>query len=212
MFTAGLSRDTQSNLALLGKQDWVASFYLAGGTACSLYFGHRLSYDLDFFTKQSFNPKIITQRLRLLGTLSVDQDTQGTFLGKFNGVKISFFIYPYPPLFQLKIYQTIRVADIRDIACMKIDAISSRGTQRDFIDLFFICKQYKLSDLFSLFEQKYKGVDYNLSHIVKSLSYFVNAEEQNIPQMIEKVSWEEVKAFFQEEVKRLSRKLFGLKG
>ena len=211
MLTTGVSKDTQGNLALLGKQSWVAPFYLAGGTACSLYFGHRFSFDLDFFTTKPFDPKIITQNLRPLGKLAVDQDNEGTFLGKLNTIKISFFIYPYPLLFKPDTYQHIAIADIRDIACMKIDAIGSRGTKRDFIDLFFICRQHTLLDLFSLFRKKYKEVDYNLFHLVKSLSYFVSAEEDDMPQMIEKISWEEVKAFFETETKRLSKKLLGLR-
>lgn len=207
MFTTGLSKNTQGNLALLGRKRWTSSFYLAGGTACSLYFGHRFSFDLDFFTQNPFNPKIITGRLKSLGKLTVDQDSEGTFLGSLNDIKISFFIYPYPPLFKPEIFQNVAVADLRDIACMKIDAISTRGTKRDFIDLFFICKKYKLLTLFGFFEKKYRGVDYNLFHLVKSLSYFTNAQEQEVPQMIEKISWEEVKKFFIEETRSLTKKL-----
>ncbi|OGH14498.1 MAG: hypothetical protein A3H50_01845 [Candidatus Levybacteria bacterium RIFCSPLOWO2_02_FULL_37_10] len=207
MFTTGLSKNTQGNLALLGRQKWASSFYLAGGTACSLYFGHRLSFDLDFFTSKEFNPKTITERLKSLGKLTVDQDTEGTFLGSLNEIKISFFIYPYPPIFKPGIFQNVAVADLRDIACMKIDAISTRGTKRDFIDLFFICKKYKLLTLFDFFGKKYKGVDYNLFHLVKSLSYFTNAEEQQMPQMIEKISWQEVKKFYIDETRTLTKKI-----
>ena len=210
MLTTGLSKNTQSNLALLGEQTWIAPFYLAGGTACSLYFGHRLSFDLDFFTKKLFTPKLLTQQLKTLGKLTVDQNNKGTFLGKLNGVKISFFIYPYPLLFKPKVHQNIAIADLRDIACMKIDAVSSRGTKRDFIDLFFICKKYNISELFSLFERKFRGVNYNIFHLIKSLSYFADAEKDEMPQMIEKISWEEVKSFFEKETKQLSKKILGL--
>ncbi len=207
MFTAGLSKNTQVNLALLVRQKWVSSFYLVGGTACSLYFGHRFSLDLDFFTSKEFNPKTITEKLKSLGKLTVDQNDEGTFLGNLNGIKISFFLYPYQLIFKPKVFQNVAIADLRDIACMKIDAISTRGTKRDFIDLFFICRKYKLLALFGFFEKKYKGVDYNLFHLVKSLSYFANAQEQEMPQMIEKISWEEVKKFFTEETRNLTKKL-----
>ena len=207
MFTAGLSKNTQGNLALLGNQKWISPFYLAGGTACSLYFGHRFSFDLDFFTTKEFNPKTITEKLKSLGKLTVDQNDEGTFLGSLNGIKISFFLYPYQLIFKSKVFQSVAIADLRDIACMKIDAISTRGTKRDFIDLFFICKKYKLLNLFDFFEKKYRGVNYNLFHLVKSLTYFINAEEQEMPQMIEKVSWEEVKKFFIEETRSITKKL-----
>lgn len=205
MLTVGLSKDTQANLAVLGKQSFASSFYLAGGTGCALYLGHRFSFDLDFFTKSPFDPKTITKNLKQLGTLGVDQDTEGTFLGNFNGVKISFFLYPYPLLFKEKTYQKVAIADLRDIACMKIDAISTRGTKRDFIDLFFICQRHTLSGLFDYFDKKYAGVDYNLFHIIKSISYFATAEEQEMPRMIKKVSWDTVKKFFTQEVTRLTK-------
>jgi len=32
------------------KQDWIRSFYLAGGTALALHIGHRQSLEFDFFT------------------------------------------------------------------------------------------------------------------------------------------------------------------
>lgn len=207
MFTVGLSKDTQGNLAILGKHSLIKPFYLAGGTACSLYFGHRFSFDLDFFTLHPFDPKLITRNLNPLGRLSVDQDDEGTFLGYLNGVKISFFIYPYKLLYKPNIYKNVKIADMRDIACMKIDALSTRGAKRDFIDLFFICKNYNLINLFSFFKKKYSGVNYNLFHIIKSLSYFASAEEQDMPQMTQKVSWEEVKEFFRKEVKKISQEL-----
>ncbi len=207
MFTAGLSKNTQGNLALLGREKWTSSFYLAGGTACSLYFGHRFSFDLDFFTMGMFDPKMITGKLKTLGKLTVDQNDEGTFLGNLNGIKISFFVYPYQLIFKPKVFQNVSIADLRDIACMKIDAISTRGTKRDFIDLFFICKKYKLLTLFDFFEKQYSGVDYNLFHHMKSLSYFTNAQEQEMPQMIEKISWEELKKFFTQETRSLTKKL-----
>ena len=207
MFTVGVSKNTQGNLAILGKQMWVSSFYLAGGTACSLYLGHRLSFDLDFFTTESFYPKFIATKLKGLGRLSIDQENQGTFLGHLNDIKISFFIYPYKLIFPKNYFQGVAIADIRDLACMKIDAISTRGTKRDFIDLFFICKQYKPSTLFDLFAKKYSGVEYNVFHNIKSLGYFVTADQEEMPKMVKKIDWQRVKEFFIEEQKALTKKL-----
>lgn len=101
----------------------------------------------------------------------------------------------------------IRVADLRDIGCMKIDAISSRGMKRDFIDLFFICKELiSLKNLLSLFKRKYKSVNYNMMHILKSLVYFEDAENNPMPKMIVPVSWQEVKNFFKKEIRKINNK------
>jgi Nucleotidyl transferase AbiEii toxin, Type IV TA system len=37
-------------IQFLGNQDYMAEFYLAGGTALALRQGHRISVDLDFFS------------------------------------------------------------------------------------------------------------------------------------------------------------------
>lgn len=207
MFPTAISVRLQKNLALLGKTGWLAPFYLAGGSAASLQLGHRFSFDLDFFTPEKFDPKTISQNLKFLGELSIDQEDKGTFLGNLNGVKISFFPYPYPLVFSPKKYLGVKVADLQDIACMKIDSISTRSARRDFIDLYFICQKYPLKRLFKIFKKKYRGVNYNLFHLIKSLTYFPDAEGEEMPQMITPVTWEKVKDFFVVEVKKISEEL-----
>ena len=100
------------------------------------------------------------------------------------------------------------MADIKDIACMKLDAISTRGTKRDFIDLYFILQNEALTDVLKWFEQKYKGLQYNLTHIVKSLTYFEDAEKEVMPKMLIDVSWLQIKQFFKEETENLAKRLF----
>ena len=101
----------------------------------------------------------------------------------------------------------IKAADLRDIGCMKIDAISSRGMKRDFIDLFFICKELiSLKNLISLFKRKYKSVNYNTMHILKSLVYFEDAENNPMPRMTVPVSWQEIKSFSQQEIIKINNK------
>lgn len=136
MFIQTLAEGAKKNLVLLGKTSWINKFYLAGGSAISLYFGHRVSVDLDFFTDKIFSSSVIVQRLRPLGEFVKGENSKGTLVGKLNKVKISFFWYPYPLLYKTKKILGVSVADIRDIACMKMDAVSSPGTRRDFIDLY----------------------------------------------------------------------------
>ena len=85
---------------------------------------------------------------------------------------------------------------------MKISAISSRGSKKDFIDLFFVCQQgISLEEMLKLFERKYKDIDYNMVHILKSLLYFEDAEKEPMPKMIIPTKWEEVKNFFKKNIK-----------
>lgn len=206
MFEEGLSEITKGNLEILKRERFLSHFYLAGGTGCALHLGHRLSYDLDFFTPKPFSEDSIIARLKELGELAVEDRAQYTIVGNFRGERVSFFIYPYPLLYDWKTYRGVKVADLRDIACMKLDAISSRGTKRDFIDLYFITHSgIRLDNCLRLFRKKYKGVDYSFYHILKSLSYFNDAEEDEMPTMLKDVSWDEVKRFFAGEAKGLGR-------
>ncbi|MCX7779239.1 MAG: nucleotidyl transferase AbiEii/AbiGii toxin family protein [Patescibacteria group bacterium] len=97
----------------------------------------------------------------------------------------------------------MKVADWRDIACMKLDAVSSRGSKKDFIDLYFICQKISLKRLLKIFAKKYKSVDFNLMHILKSLVYFKEAEKEPLPRMLKRISWPTVKSFFIREVRKL---------
>lgn len=201
MFTRGLSKQTQKNLESLKKPAFIGSYYLAGGTALSLHFGHRFSNDLDFFSQTPIAPEVIRSELSALGNLEIFQNDKGTFNGVLNGVKLSFFIYPYGLLKPSSDFNGIKIADIVDIACMKIDAISSRGTKRDFIDLYFICNRFKpVEVLLKSYSKKYSKAKFNKLHIVKSLVYFEDAEGNPMPEMIEKVDWTKVKEYFIEKI------------
>ncbi len=207
MFTKGLSKQTQKNLETLGKISFISKYYLAGGTSLSLHFGHRFSFDLDFFSLTPEKSIMISSQLKEKGQLEIFQNDEGTFNGQLNGVKLSFFLYPYQLIGPWSVYKNIKIASVSDIACMKLDAISSRGTKRDFIDLYFICRKFApLENILSLFDKKYTGVKYNKLHLIKSLAYFVDAENDEMPKMIEKISWQEVKKFFEQEAIRLAEK------
>lgn len=196
-----ISKKTRTNLEILRNSGVLQDFYLAGGTGVALQLKHRLSLDLDFFTKKDINTKTLIQKIKNLGNFSVEKEAQNTLTGVFQGTIITFLKYGYPCLFPFKNLEEIKVADLRDISCMKISAVSSRGAKKDFIDLFFICQKItSLKDILKLFEKKYKSVDYNMTHILKSLTYFEDAEKDPMPKMIIPISWQKVKSFLRKEV------------
>ena len=103
------------------------------------------------------------------------------------------------------------LADVRDIAAMKIAAISDRCTKRDFIDLYSIIVSRRiisLEECLNLYDKKFKALKQNKIHILKSLVYFNDAEGDVMPKMLERVEWPEVKKFFQKEITALSKKIF----
>jgi hypothetical protein len=96
------------------------------------------------------------------------------------------------------------VADIRDIALMKLIAISGRGCRKDFVDLFTIVRiGVALQDLLGLLPKKYGAGRVNAYHILKSLTYFEDAEKEPMPVMLEPLNWKECKAFFTREAHSL---------
>ncbi len=90
--------------------------------------------------------------------------------------------------------QTKRVlGELSRVAAMKLDAISSRGSKKDFVDLFFLLREFSLAEIFTFFEKKYYKIKFNKLHMLRSLTYFELADSEPMPVMLEAVDWEEVK-------------------
>jgi hypothetical protein len=109
---------------------------------------------------------------------------------------VTFLGYTYSLLLPLASFQGIAVADAQDIACMKLSAIASRGTKRDFVDLYIASQKFGLRSILQSFEQKFAEHRYNKLHILKSLTYFEDAEKDPMPHMLVPLDWKEVMRFF----------------
>lgn len=198
-----ISEKTKSVLAKITPMDFIGEFYLAGGTALAVQLGHRESIDLDFFSSKKFSVQKIKNELSRIGNLAVDYEDEDTLNGMLDEVKISFFYYGHSQSFDLIGYDGIFLADERDIAAMKIDTVSSRGSKKDFVDIYFLLKKYSLDQLIGFFEEKYKNIRYNKLHILKSLVYFVDADSDPDPLMMAEFDWEKIKTFLEDEVKKI---------
>lgn len=208
MFTKTLSQNAAGALALLGKSKILTDAYLAGGTACALQLGHRVSLDLDFFTEKEFSTDIVLKQLEQLPGFKLDETAKWTILGSFPKVKFSYFYYRYPLIKKTTAFSQISIASLEDIAAMKIDAICSRGTKRDFIDLYFLTKLFSLKKMLRFYDKKYHRYSTNVYHIISSLNYFADAEEQEPPKMLIPASWSQIKDFFQTEVIKLAKEKY----
>ena len=125
------------------------------------------------------------------------QDSENTLTVLVDGVKISFFQVRDPFIFDTQPYLFFSIADTKEIALMKLIAIANRGSRKDFIDLYTILRDGPvLRDYFLMLPEKYGGERINAHHILKSLTYFADAEEEPPPKMCEPFRWEECKAFF----------------
>lgn len=203
MFDSVIDEGTKKSIEIISSLPFAPSFYLAGGTGCAMHLGHRISHDLDFFFKERFSHSEIRDTLKEYGHFVVDYSDSQTLVGRFNETKVSFFHYDYLLIETPQEFFGMNIASLKDIGCMKIDAISSRGCRRDFVDLYFILKNMNLSlkEFFPFFEKKYGSENYNIYHILKSLVYFADAEKDPELNMLTTYSWDEVKGFFEQQIK-----------
>lgn len=191
---------------LLTTDDW----YLAGGTALALQVGHRKSVDLDFFTERkdatlrSLEGKLIATN-KWTTTLLQEE----TLYGQFDGAKMSFIAYPFfVPSSQQLHHGNVRILPIHDIAAMKIIAINQRGRKRDFVDVYWYCNNHQnLKTVIDSAIEHYPNHNLSLSHTLKSLMYFADAENDPMPEMYFLADWKTIKSFFQKEVEKLAHEL-----
>src|SRR5579864_8148533 len=73
-------------------------------------------------------------------------------------------------------------------------------TKRDFIDLEVSAQRFGLADLLNLFDRKYAQTGYSKIHLLKSLTFFEDADKDAMPHMLIDLDWIEVKKFFRREV------------
>jgi hypothetical protein len=173
-------------------------FNLVGGTALSLQIGHRISIDLDLFSNQDFNNSAIIQTLEPLGELTVLVDNPPFLQMRLNDIKLDFLKYPYPFIQNYTEIEGVRLVSIENIGTMKLNAVARRGAKKDFFDLYFMLERYTLAQLIEQFKQSLPHVD--PFHVVKSLTYFDDADKEPNPEMLIKVSWTTVKKTIENKV------------
>ena len=178
-----------------------SSLRLVGGTALALQLGHRKSIDLDFFGNIDFEKLNKTDTFKKYGQIKTLKSSQNINVLLINGIKVDFVHYTYPWLEEPITEEGIRIAGLKDIAAMKLAAITGRGSKKDFVDIYFLLKHFSLRELINEYNKKYfDGSEYM---VLKSLTYFDDAEEDPIPEMSMDVSWEKVKSKMVSEVKQM---------
>jgi len=183
--TNSVSESLLDTLLELNKSVLFKNYFLVGGTALSLQIGHRISEDIDLFTRQdidkdeilAFMNKKYAKKFQII-------NVQNSILQIMaNDIKIDFVKYDFPLIEDVKNEAGIKYLGKKDIAAMKLLATANRGNQaKDFVDVFFLLKEMSLAEMFDFYKQKYNQTD--ISAIKKSLIYF-----DDVP----KSSWNAVK-------------------
>ena len=172
------------------------SFLLVGGTALALRYGHRISVDLDLFGKvNNLDYDWINAEVEKLGEVVLATNSK-VMLGYYiHGIKVNIVKYPYTFIRPIHKIEGIRFASNEDIAAMKFASITGRGKKKDFYDLFFLLKEFTFKKMFDFYDQKYP--DGNRFLVMRSITYFEDAEADQDPFVFEDLSWSEVKKTIQ---------------
>jgi hypothetical protein len=170
-------------------------FYLAGGTALALIEGHRVSVDIGLFSSVFDDPETVQSLLVEAhpGAVTTSIAPRTLYL-QIDDTAVSLFGYSYPliaPMLRAD-ESLLPFAGREDIAAMKLAAITSRGSRKDFFDLWLlVTRHWPLADCLEYFQKKFANRD--IGHVVRSLTYFDDADEEPPLRLLIEVEWEKVK-------------------
>jgi len=176
------------------------NFGLVGGTAIALHLGHRRSIDFDLFSNKEFGNLSLRNEIvkngKKIEHVFIDQKDEYTVL--INGVKVTFLFYPFKIDFSF-VLDGMKVADLLTIAALKAYALGRRAKWKDYVDIYFILKQYTIKDIVLKAEEIF-GKDFNEKIFRSQLVYF---NDIDYSERIEYVEGNEVD---DEEIKNILKK------
>ena len=194
-------------------------FYLTGGTALSaFYLQHRLSYDIDLFTKnEEVDQKLTEAFLRKISSqLSIIHLKRSQFLGLVSFIlvytdgeelKVDFSYYPFPRIQKGTNLNKLEIDSVYDIAVNKLHTIFMNPRSRDYVDLYFIMQKYDYPLGKLILDAKAK-FDWNIDKITLA-SQFVKVTDVDESSLVvipfDKKIMEE---FFLNQAKLLERDIF----
>ncbi len=150
-------------------------FGLVGGTAIALYLGHRRSIDFDLFSLKEFDNGEI--RKRILKFNQIDQvirDEMDQFSLQIGGARFTFLTYPYSIIFSEDLENIIKLPDLLVLAAMKAFALGRRAKWKDYVDLYFIARQYKGIKEICVKAREIFGQEFNEKLFRAQLAYFTD--------------------------------------
>lgn len=192
-------------LRALMQREAFQNMRLAGGTALALQIGHRKSNDLDFFGTVDFETMDVHEVFAGFSKVISLQRSKNINIFNINGIKVDFVNYSYPWLEEYIMEENIRLAKLPDIAAMKLAATTGRGSRKDFVDIYFLLKKYSLKEMLGFYRKKYFDASEFL--VLKSLTYFEDAEKEPPIATKDNIPWEKIKGLILKEVSAFNKTL-----
>lgn len=189
--TETVSRATFELLNQLMSDSKLHDFHLAGGTALSLYIGHRKSIDLDLFSPNEFNVADLEEYLVNKYDFKSEYSEKNTLKGTIRGVKVDCISNFSKLCKPIRNYENIRLYSPEDIVAMKMLAIADNGSRlKDFIDIAYLSSYYSLNEMLDFTNEKYPNK--NRVIIEKSIIFFDDIEDDNIELMKGNYNWKAI--------------------
>jgi hypothetical protein len=185
--------ETLGLLKNLMELEELNQFRLVGGTALSLLFGHRKSIDLDLFTDQPFNREVIINKLSKTFDVFSFKEVKSPrlFFTTINNVKVDF-VHTFDRFnHDCDLIDNIRFSSIPEIIALKLNAIAGRGAKKDFWDLHALSEHFSFEQMISFYRERYPQNSDMM--IIKSIPYFVEAENDIDPYSFKNISWDQIK-------------------
>jgi hypothetical protein len=193
--------DTLDTLKVIQSQSELSGTRLVGGTALALQLGHRLSIDIDLFGIWD-RELDLHEVLERCGSVIAEHRTQNIHVFNVNEIKVDVVYYEYEWLSSPVEVEGVRMALVNDIAPMKLEAINSRGSKKDFIDMAFLLEKFSLNEILEWYKAKYpNGSEYL---VLRSLVYFDDAEDDPMPLMLKPMDWESAKERIRDAVRKVA--------
>jgi len=189
------------------------NYFLVGGTALSLQLGHRISDDIDLFTRHDINKDEILDFMNqnYNGKYQIINIQNIILQVIINEIKVDLVKYDYELIEDVKIENGIKFLGKKDIAAMKLMAVANRGDQaKDFIDIYYLLKEITIADMFEYYKKKYKQNDIN--PIKRSLVYFDDVTENNwmaVKLLHDKLSINKIKQKIIDEINNYNKNIIG---
>jgi hypothetical protein len=162
--------NNQKKLLPLVKQ-FQADFYLVGGTAIALHLGHRRSFDFDLFSPHPFNTQAIRTQIKKTAPITKTFiESQGEMTLLVNETRFTVFEFRYPIDHPVKFNETITLPELKTLAAMKAFALGFRPKWKDYLDLYFLLKQFSLTEIVKTAESIFGG-EFNHKLFREQLAY-----------------------------------------
>ena len=186
-----VDQPTLDLLIKINDCDLFQNYRLVGGTALALIHGHRKSIDLDFFGNEKIDTFEMISFFKSIGIVNDVKSSKRIDSLFLNDIKVDIVHYPYQWIDEPLIEDSLRLATSKEIAAMKLAAITNRGSKKDFYDLNKLLQLFTLKQILGFYLEKFK--DSSIFFALKSLIYFDDAEEQETPLMFDEITWDQVK-------------------